>query len=234
MTVITLHDALGEYGALTDFINLASLALTRADTGSITLTDKNGATVEFQGTGFLREGNSITAGTITGVSLNTVDGTALITFEKAHLAAASLWPDSGDFAGLTRMYKRLTPGNDLYIGSNLGDEMGDIGGKNVFRGRGGDDYIYVSNGNNRMTGGSGSDSFVFVRTKEPGHDVITDFHATGKPANHDHIVLFEQDYNDMTLEQIGSDVLLSFARGGDVLLKNVDLADLDNSDFLQL
>ena len=79
-----------------------------------------------------------------------------------------------------------------------------------------DDILYGNSGNNRMTGGKGSDTFVFNST--PFKDVITDFNANGGGNAQDHL---DANGSGYTLVKHGKDVLVDFVSGSTVILLDV-------------
>jgi Ca2+-binding RTX toxin-like protein len=120
------------------------------------------------------------------------------------------------------------------------------GGDDVLKGMGGDDKLYGGSGNDklyggagndklcggsgddRLTGGAGQDTFVFER--RGGSDTVTDFRD-----GHDKIDVSRlagvDSLADLAHWQAGDDVVIW--HGSDVLvLKGVDLSDLDSRDFI--
>ena len=99
----------------------------------------------------------------------------------------------------------------------------------------------MAHGNNTLTGGGGADTFVFDHLgagSQHQHDVIVDFQPSvdridlaATPVN-DFADLFT--FGDRYMEQVGNDVLIHTSVSADtsILLQNVQLASLTQSDFL--
>ena len=94
-------------------------------------------------------------------------------------------------------------------------------------GEAGNDTLDGGSSSDTMIGGSGADTFVFAAGMY--QDVITDFEEG------EDILDFSEfgftDISDLTLSQVGTDVVIH-AGGSDYLtLQGMELATLDNSDF---
>jgi Ca2+-binding RTX toxin-like protein len=119
-------------------------------------------------------------------------------------------------------------GNDRLEGGRGNDRLHGGSGHDKLYGGAGNDVLKGGAGDDRLSGGSGNDTFVFQ--KGAGRDVVTDFRA-----DHDRIDasrLAEVDsMSDLRVMQVGHDTVLE--HGTDVLvLKGVNVSDLDNSDFI--
>ena len=109
-------------------------------------------------------------------------------------------------------------GDDLLISGNGGDRL---------KGGAGDDILISGHGNDRLKGGAGNDQFIF-NALDRGHDRIMDF-SDGE----DQMIFHELNgYGDLTIQQKGTNTLISWGTDSDVLLKNVAADTLDASDFL--
>ena len=122
-------------------------------------------------------------------------------------------------------------------GNSLDNSLTGNAGNNVLKGAGGDDKLSGGAGNDklcggagddRLTGGTGQDTFVFER--RGGSDTVTDFRD-----GHDKIDVSRlagvDSLADLGRWQAGDDVVIW--HGSDVLvLKGVDLSDLDSRDFI--
>jgi hypothetical protein len=114
-------------------------------------------------------------------------------------------------------------GNDLLRGGAGADQLD--GGEN-------NDTIAGDRQNDILTGGSGNDVFVWGKIGDD-HDTITDF-TDGE----DRIKLKNNlTYDDLTVQQVGSDVLIQTRPGSAVsdiflTLQNVNVNTIDSSDFL--
>jgi glucose/arabinose dehydrogenase len=124
-------------------------------------------------------------------------------------------------------------GNDVLYGGTGNDKLyGGVGRDRLF-GDGGRDLLDGGVGNDTLTGGGGADRFVFKTGS--GRDQITDFSASGP--QHDVINLrgwtAVTDFGDLQanhMQQQGSNVRI-YAGNDEILLLNVNIADLDRSDF---
>ena len=152
------------------------------------------AMIVIEGEGLAYVQNSITAGSITSLTLADDDGGALITYTNLD-AGGAVWNDTFADPGFSEMIQYLQRGNDQVVGSAVSEALDGWDGKDVLRGGGGDDYLLGLAGNDRlfgeagndriggydgddrMTGDEGSDTFFFNGLT--GKDVITDFDARG-------------------------------------------------------
>jgi hypothetical protein len=114
-------------------------------------------------------------------------------------------------------------GNDLLRGGADADQLD--GGEN-------NDTMAGDRQNDILTGGSGNDVFVWGKIGDD-HDTITDFTDRA-----DRIKLKNNlTYDDLTIQQVGSDVLMQTRPGSAVsdiflTLQNINLNSIDSSDFL--
>ncbi len=127
-------------------------------------------------------------------------------------------------------------GNDTLIGNNGDDTL--LGGKgdDWLDGGSGNDILSGDGGNDMLTGGSGSDRFDFGEAVDETatSDLVTDY-TDGE----DRIGLLSGlSFDRLNLEQVGSDVRISstdtsgqFANIA-LVLQNVDVAAIDESDFV--
>jgi Ca2+-binding RTX toxin-like protein len=118
----------------------------------------------------------------------------------------------------------------LFGKSNL-NATGDSG-SNELTGNDGKNELRGGRGNDVLTGEGGSDDFVFVRGD--GKDVITDFSASGK--EHDVIDLSDfggkLKFGNLDIDKLGKhDVDIDFGKGDHLILENVNIKDIDASDF---
>ncbi|MBM6596402.1 peroxidase family protein [Microvirga pudoricolor] len=137
-------------------------------------------------------------------------------------------------------------GNDRLDGGAGDDRMAGNGGNDVLRGGAGDDVLKGGGGQDRlfgglgddrlaggsgsgdrMTGGSGEDTFVFQ--KGMGRDFVTDF-RNGEDMIDVSGLGKVNGISDLALDQVGNDV--EIRHGSDVLvLEGVSIAQLDSKDF---
>lgn len=120
-------------------------------------------------------------------------------------------------------------------GSREGDDV--LGGNhkdNLLEGNGGDDTLAGGRGNDTLDGGEGSDVFVFAR--KSGTDVIVDFDATDNAEKIDlsgvNRIKNFRDLKKNHMEQDGDNVVITDRGDHQIILQDVDLSDLERSDFL--
>lgn len=122
--------------------------------------------------------------------------------------------------------------NDLISGMSGNDGLVGLAGNDRLLGDAGNDVLTGGIGKDLLTGGRGIDTFVFA--SGDGIDTIVDFNAKGRA--HDFIELTAVDsvasFEDLSLEQVGKNVVLDFGDGDTITLKNTLIANLDASDFL--
>lgn len=124
-------------------------------------------------------------------------------------------------------------GRDKLFGQGGADKLLGGGGRDVLSGQNGGDTLNGGKGNDVLIGGQGADVFVFAGSF--GKDVIRDFNANSNLEDIDLSGVksikgfFDLKNNHMTQE--GDDVLIT-AGLNTILLQDVDLADLNNGDFL--
>lgn len=117
------------------------------------------------------------------------------------------------------------------VGNDGNNEITGNGANNAIGGGKGKDTLEGAGGNDLLTGGSGVDQFVFGKGDK--FDTITDFDATGK----DHDILDLSDFGNLRFSRLDidrfgkHDVDIDLGRGDHILLKGVDIRDLDTSDF---
>ncbi|MCC2096237.1 MAG: hypothetical protein KDJ29_05070 [Hyphomicrobiales bacterium] len=107
--------------------------------------------------------------------------------------------------------------------------------KDKLVGTDGDDMIWGRRGDDILIGGLGSDEFIIG--KRSGKDKIKDFDATS--ADGDILSLSDvqaiknwRDLRKHHLDERGDDVIIDINRSDKIILKNVDIDDIDKSDFL--
>jgi Ca2+-binding RTX toxin-like protein len=122
--------------------------------------------------------------------------------------------------------------NDLIHGLTGNDSLiGQAGNDRLF-GDDGNDVLTGGIGNDFLTGGRGIDTFVFG--SGDGGDTIMDFVAKGRAHETVDLTAVESvaSLDDLSLEQVGKNVVLDLGDGDTITLRNVVLANLDASDFL--
>ena len=116
----------------------------------------------------------------------------------------------------------LGNGNDVFYDNTQNDQHGH---DTVFGGSG-NDTINGGGGNNILTGGTGVDSFKFNASQSHGTNVITDF-VRGT----DILEMSGLTFSDLNFQATGSGVRIEWTDGS-VKMDNVNIIDIDQSDFL--
>lgn len=133
-------------------------------------------------------------------------------------------------------------GNDTLNGGSGNDVMGGGAGRDLLLGGAGNDRLlgYADRdrldggtGNDVVTGGAGEDVFVF----SAGRDVVTDFNVAARSEVVDlRAVASITSYNDLVndghLRQAGNHAVIDDLGGNSMILRGVDIDDLQASDFL--
>ena len=132
-------------------------------------------------------------------------------------------------------------GRDTLLGGGLGDDLRGGDDKDRLLGGGGDDTLWGGKGSDAVTGGAGDDLLsggskadVFQFAAGFGHDVISDFAATG--VRHDVLQFSRTVFENFAQvsaasDQVGADVVIRTAGGDDIVLRGVSVGDLDATDF---
>lgn len=125
-------------------------------------------------------------------------------------------------------------GNDRIFGGRGRDILNGGDGGDILVGGGGGDELSGGRGSDTMTGGGGTDMFVFERGF--GSDVITDFNATNnaEKINFSAVNTISSigDLRFNHLSQVGNDAVIDAGNGNVLILRNVDINDLHNADFI--
>jgi Ca2+-binding RTX toxin-like protein len=131
---------------------------------------------------------------------------------------------------------------EIVYGSQAGDRLTGDGMTNVFHGDAGNDVIGGAGGNDTLVGeggddtlagGSGDDRFVFRRGD--GLDTITDFvagNASGDLADLQGYGVTSFAGLQPFMSQVGPDTVINFDAGNRIVLQQVQLGNLNQSDFL--
>ena len=136
-------------------------------------------------------------------------------------------------------------GDDFLHGQNGDDRNYGGSGNDVIQDGAGDDLLIGGSGFDTLDGGVGddtlfgrfnADTFVFTDASGGfGNDTIGDFAATNRFERIDLSGVAEiRNLNDLLnnhVQQVGSDVLITAGEGSSILLENVNLAQLDSTDF---
>lgn len=126
-------------------------------------------------------------------------------------------------------------GNDTLFGQTGKDKLYGGAGNDTLKGGSGNDVLGGGADDDTLTGGKGIDKFIF--STGHGSDTITDFVATG--TQHDSLNLrglaSVTDWDDLAAEhmsQVGADLVIDGLNGDQIVLLNVNISDLDQSDVL--
>lgn len=139
--------------------------------------------------------------------------------------------DGSDFlnAGTGSDVARGAVGNDQVYGGQGEDSLFGDSGQDLLDGGLDNDVLRGGSGNDTLTGGSGVDRFNYEDGW--GDDIITDFANDGQEKINLFAVTGVSSLSDLTLTNVGGDVRIQYA-GNSILLENLQVSDLDNSDFI--
>jgi serralysin len=126
---------------------------------------------------------------------------------------------------------------DRLLGADGNDRIYAGNGADIMYGGTGNDWLRGGGGNDRMWGGTGSDTFHFdSQAGALTRDIIVDFAATGTV--HDIIEVsttLARTYDDLVahhvFHQVGLNAVLTLASNETVILLNVNIHNLDATDF---
>ena len=132
------------------------------------------------------------------------------------------------------------------IGTAYKDTLVGSNGANLLQGGGGDDTIFALAGDDTLEGGAGDDILYgqggndrFIFSDGFGNDVIMDFRANNDLEKIDlSAVSAITDWADLTnpgnphMTQVGTDVVIDDFAGNTITLEGVNLADMDEADFV--
>ena len=122
-------------------------------------------------------------------------------------------------------------GNDTLDGNTGNDSLMGGEGRDTLRGGEGDDWLSGGTGTDTLTGGAGADTFVYFAGH--GSDTITDF-TNGEDVIDLSALEAISGFEDLSTVQLGSFVTIDLhGHGGrTIALENVDIEDLDETDFV--
>ncbi|UWQ73419.1 calcium-binding protein [Leisingera sp. M658] len=124
-------------------------------------------------------------------------------------------------------------GDDALKGGKGRDTLDGGAGHDTLHGGSGRDTLDGGYGDDLLTGGSGDDTFVFFDVF--GDDIITDFNASSSGEKIDLSTVSSitdmTDLLDNHIREDGENVVIEDAHGNTITLKDVQLADLDETDF---
>lgn len=112
-------------------------------------------------------------------------------------------------------------------GTDKRDLLRDDDGDNYLRGEEGNDFFRVRGGDDYLRGDEGADEFRFISTNF-GDNTIRDFN----PDEGDFIYIKSANsMADLTFEDQGSDVLVTFNANSTIRLENFDISAISSDDF---
>ncbi|WP_275423048.1 calcium-binding protein [Leisingera sp. MMG026] len=124
-------------------------------------------------------------------------------------------------------------GDDALKGGKGRDTLDGGAGHDTLHGGSGRDTLDGGYGDDLLTGGSGDDTFVFFDVF--GDDTITDFDASSSGEKIDLSTVSSitdmTDLLDNHIREDGENVVIEDVHGSTITLENVQLADLDETDF---
>lgn len=122
---------------------------------------------------------------------------------------------------------------DLLSGGDGADRLYGRGGEDTIDGGAGDDEIAGGNGDDLLTGGLGADTFRFFQVQLEGvgsHDTVTDFDVANDVVEISQDLLEDFTAFSAVATQVGADVFAEIDPTHSILLKNVVLANLNQSN----
>ena len=127
-------------------------------------------------------------------------------------------------------FENINGSNNVNSANGGADNLSGNSGANVLNGQAGNDTLAGEGGDDTLIGGAGRDTFVFAPADAPSADVVADFE--NNEDNFDVSAFGFNDVGDIGVEQVGGDVLLTFAPNNTALLQDTQAADIDDGDFL--
>lgn len=118
-------------------------------------------------------------------------------------------------------------GADIIRGGGGADTIKGGGGADQLFGNGGNDVLQGQGGNDTLTGGGGRDVFQFRASDRA--DEINDFHQGQDVIE---ILSGAQRFDQLSIDQDGRDVLISFGAAGQVRVVTDNAAAFDENDFI--
>jgi serralysin len=161
MATFKFFKALSGHGLLPVFYDRNTMEATDAGATSVTYADAQGDRIVFTGENLAVAARADGDPVITGVQYFNKDGARLLSVTGLKVDPADLtYTDAFEDILL------LQAGRDRFIGSAKADVMlyGQNPGKDILLGKGGDDRLLASSGNNVYDGGNGLDTLSFENT----------------------------------------------------------------------
>lgn len=227
MARFVIEDRLGQYGTVADFIGGVALTIVAATPTLVKLVDAEGDGFTFLGSDLTYSGQGLTGGTFTELNVFNSAGQTLVSVDRFSFSAVALITTFNTL-GLAAAVAQMTSGNDLWIGSSVGDILSGGDGRDILRGGAGADYLFGDKGGDVLTGGAGQDTFVF---SNGATDRITDFHDADLNSD-DFISLTGRMYRSMTVTETLTGVELDFGLRGSLIVDGWHAIDVSRSDFI--
>ncbi|MGZ0188678.1 MAG: hypothetical protein ACKVH0_11860, partial [Alphaproteobacteria bacterium] len=140
---------------------------------------------------------------------------------------SNFYTDNGNFWGDEANDVYVGDDNDNWIEGGDGDDLLSGGaGNDGIDGGAGNDVIDGGAGHDWLVGGAGADIFVFG--VDSGYDEIADFSV----GDYDQLDLSAYADQNISISQVGANVLIELGDNASVALENVDLADLTAANFI--
>lgn len=199
----------------------AATLLDHNDTSAELMTGFGSDTVVFSGQGFTYDDEQLVGGNVTEIVYKA--------FEADRYRISDIdWDVTSGLPGILNGGADLFAGDDMFIGSRVGDNLRAEGGNDYIRGGRGQDIIVGGEGDDRLRGGRDSDTFYF-KTGD-GTDTIMDFDTSGR--KQDVIrVLDVEEISELTVRQRHGDVIIEFGGEDRIILRHVDIEDLSPRNF---
>ena len=165
--------------------------------------------------------------------VNAITAYKVVVDDKMNYEISGLEIDHETLSSFKKLGKYLDSSDFQINGNDAANRLTSGGGADILNGGKGNDRLSGNEGDDRLIGGGGVDRFVFY--KGDGKDTISDFVETGKA--HDVIDLsgYSEDglkFKDLDISREGKhDVLIELDGGDEILLKDVNIKQLDAHDF---
>lgn len=226
MSRIKYNASIDTFQELWDGIDDAELTVTRDRGDKVTVEDASGNELEFSGANLDWTETGLAGGTVREISLSNADGKELFEIKAVGLEAAEVQA-AFDEGGLDAVLAAVLPGDDRIKGSKGDDWLIGLAGEDTIDGDKGSDYLFGGEGDDLLIGSHGDDYFVFE--EDGSSDFVKDFNLGNK--GNDYIAVDEALMANLSFEQDGKNLVVSFGGEGSIVLKNVD-ADEFSADYV--
>ena len=229
MAKVKLFSALGEYQLVGDYYTDELLQFDENSTGKKAIYEdlEQNTDLVFRGEGIKYSEGHMIKGTVEEIVFVRGDGEVMYRVTDLEESAATINGMLGSTSSIDDILDHVLRHRDTITGSAIADRLEFDQGNDRINGLGGDDFISGGGGKDILTGGKGSDRFSV--NEGSGHDVITDFHASGGDGVQD---LLFGNMSMVTLTKQGDDLLVSYADGlVTLLLEGIKKSQIDDTDF---